>query len=109
MPVHEQGAPASGDASTNGDFRKEIKDHGGSKGSSIATVKRTADNVIPESSTFHYDSKPVDKRYKFEVQHEACRGKLARKTVAVVLVEETATGVAAFKTAVENAKVYRAS
>jgi hypothetical protein len=57
---------------TNGGDRKEIKGHVARKVTNLATVKRTADKIIPESDTFHYDYKLVGGRVPHSVSRARC-------------------------------------
>lgn len=102
MPTHDEGAPASGYANTNGNLKKEIKNDIAGQIGTIDDLKRTADSIVT-SDNFHLDSKKVNNRWKVEIQYGARHGKFSYKTVAVVLVEENATSVVDFRTAVSNA------
>ena len=102
MPTHDEGAPDTAYSNTNGNLKKEIKNDIAGQIGAINDIKRTADSIVT-SDNFHLDSKKVNNRWKVEIQFKGGHGKFSYKTVAVVLVEDNATSVVDFRTAVSNA------
>jgi len=104
MPVHDEGVAEGGYATINSTLKKEIKNHVRDEVTDLATVMRTANNVISASDSFHYDSRMLPTGpYKFDVQFLKGKGPAKQKTVAVVLVDPDATSVNDFRTALANA------
>ena len=104
MQVHDEGAAEGGYANANSKFKREIKTHLRAEVDDLDTLKRTADNVIGESESFHYDARMLNSGvYKFDVQFRKGAGPAKQKTVAVVLIEPDATSVQDFHTCIDNA------
>lgn len=91
-------------APTNGKLRKEIANDIVGVIGSLDDLKRESGSIIT-SENFHLDSEPSSERkgfWKVEIQYGSGGGQYAKKTVAVVMVEDTATDLSAFQDAVSE-------
>jgi hypothetical protein len=104
MPRNKANKPKTAYEDTSARYRKEILQMVDTKILTLNDVKRPGSLYVSEEKTFHLDSKQLeDGRWKVEIQYGNGAGRVARKTVAVVMVAGNATSVPDFRAAVEFA------